>query len=139
MQIDWMCGGESALLSLSIDRSCAENVAPGVYTIRVEDAEFRVGECVVEVHMTNIPIIIGYRITHASCDRARDGKIEVLFRNLRGNKFLWTNGVVTVTPELQDVAPGKYTATPLYDDNPYFIHACDPAVVLPSRNSVDNV
>ena len=139
LHIEWSSDdGGSALLALSDDRLRASNVAPGVYRVYVEDADGRTAQCVTEVSLTALPTVVGYRVTHASCDAARDGKIEVLAHNLRGHKFLWTNGVITVTPELHDASPGLYTATPLHEAAPFFIHACAPALVLPSRDARDD-
>ena len=136
MQIDWMCGDVSALVDLSHDRTRASNVRPGKYSIVVRDAEGRTGQCAVDVTLAAYPTISEYNVTHASCDAARDGRVEVVAHNLRGHRFLWNNGVTTETPVLLDVPPGQYTATPLYDDDPYFVHACAPATVRPSRKAI---
>tara|TARA_B110000046_G_scaffold180924_1_gene212300 strand:+ start:969 stop:1502 length:534 start_codon:yes stop_codon:yes gene_type:complete len=134
LQVDWVYGNESALVNLTSDRMHATDVRPGEYSIIVHDAEERVGQCVVTVHFSVYPAITGYNVIDATCDAARDGQIEVVARNLHGHKFLWNNGVITVTPVLLDVPPGQYTATPLHEDDPCFIHACGPAIVRPSRN-----
>lgn len=111
------------------------DVKPGVYCVLARDFFSRTAECIVEVGLTSLPVVTSYRVTHASSDQARDGKIQVLGRNLRSRSFLWTNGVVTSSPELRDVSPGTYTATPFHEDDFPFIHACPPAVVLPSQNA----
>lgn len=133
MHIEWMHGNESALVELSSDRTRAFNVRPGSYSITVHDSEDRSGTCFVNVQLSTFPVITGYNVTHATCDSARDGQIEVIARNLHGHRFLWNNGVTTVTPVLYDVSPGNYTATPLCEDDPCFIHNCGPAIVRPSR------
>lgn len=134
LTIEWMHDKESALIELSPDRLHATKVRPGNYSVTIRDAHNNVGTCDVTLILVNYPIIFGYNVTHATCDAARDGQIEVVAKNLRGHKFLWNTGVITVTPVLMDVSPGQYSATPLCDDNPMFIHACGPAIVRPSRN-----
>lgn len=133
--IEWLSEDGRAVVSISDDQQSALDLGPGTYTVVAQDSEARSASCDVEVKLSTLPIVLGYRVTHASCGLARDGNIEVFGRNLRSRKFLWTNGVVTSSSELHDASPGVYTATPMHEDDHPFVHACSPAVVLPSRNA----
>lgn len=133
---EWLQGDNSALLTLSDDRSEAWRVPPGVYEIRVHDCDDNTCETRVEVMLEDLPRVVRYEVVNATSDTARDGSIVVHVTNMLCSRFLWTTGVVTNTPQLHDVRPGLYTATPLsHDDIPLiFYHTCPPANVLPSRN-----
>lgn len=133
VQVDWFQNGSAALLQLSPDRRRATNVPPGMYNIVVTDATDTEASCTVTVQLIDIPAVTGYDIVHATGDTARDGAIRVLTRGTNGRRFLWSNGVVSSTEELNDVAPGTYVAIPLEDD--VFLHDCQAAVVKPSRHA----
>lgn len=136
VQIDWLRNGATALLELSPDRRRAIQIPPGVYEIVVTDRLQREAVCTVTVQLLDIPAVIGYDVTHATSDFARDGFIRVRTRNAGAPRFLWSNGVITTTPELYDVQPGVYLAAPLLEkDDPVFTHECRPAIVHPSRNT----
>ena len=134
--------GHTALLQLSDDRSEARNVLPGVYLITVTDGADRRVSVQTRVKMIDILTVVGYKVTHATSDTARDGRIEVAIKESREQscavEYLWTTGVVTASPLLEDVRPGMYTVTPVTMGgkvNVPFIHACEPACVNPSRRN----
>jgi hypothetical protein len=133
--IEWLSEEGRAVGNVSDDQQCALDLPPGTYTVVAQDADARSSSCDVEVKLSSLPVILGYRVTHASCGLARDGNIEVFGRNLRSRRFLWTTGVMTSSSELHDASPGVYTATPMHEDDHPFVHACSPAVVLPSRKA----
>jgi hypothetical protein len=122
--------GSTALLELSDDRSTATNVPPGRYKISARDTRVCVTRTV-DVITISVPTIVNYKVTHASSDTARDGKIVAQIENGDESHILWTSGVITNDSSLYDVAPGTYTASPLTQKP--FIHACPPAVVLATR------
>ena len=62
-------------------------------------------------HMT-YPIVNRYTVTHATTDNSRDGYIVAHIENAPENaRYLWTNGIITDTPELEDVRTGWYSVT----------------------------
>lgn len=133
--IEWLHDGSAALITLNEDRTIASNVPEGDYIICVTDARGEYVSHNVSVRTTSLPTIYGYCVVHATGDTARDGQLRVLIKNTDANRFLWTSGVVTQGATLHDVAPGVYTAAPLGDEGiaVQFVHACEPAVVAPSR------
>lgn len=133
IQINWFQNGAAALLQLSPDRRRATNVPPGVYNVIVTDDMDSEASCTVTVQLLDIPAVIGYDVTHATGDTARDGSIRVRTRGTNRSRFLWSNGVISATNELNDVAPGIYVAAPL--DEHVFLHECHVASVKPSRYS----
>lgn len=131
---EWRQNSNTALLQLSHDRLTAFHVPPGEYTILCtshSSSEVYTAQAVVEEF--NIPSVHEYIITHSSSDFARDGKIQVLVKNLeRDVSFLWTGGVITDEPVLNDVRPGIYSVTIISKRNRVpipFYHICSPAKV----------
>ena len=122
--------GSAALLELSTDRSNARSVPAGRYKIVVTDARDTSVARRVEVSSFRGPTVVGYAVTHASSDTARDGKIVAQIENMDDSKIMWTSGVCTDEHSLCDVPPGTYTATPL---SAVYMHACEAAVVLATR------
>lgn len=134
--IEWKKDGATALISLNADRTIARNVPVGEYEISIQDA---VGNHLLEiatVEGTHLPVIDGYLVVNASSDTARDGQVTVNAQNLNTKRFLWTTGVVTNGFTLHDVAPGIYSAHPIGEEGDVikFVHACEPARVLPSKH-----
>ena len=136
VNIEWYQNNETALLQLSNDRRRAYSVPPGVYEIIVTDALQREASCTVTVQLLHVPAIVGYEVIHASGDTARDGFIRVHSRGMASTqKFIWSSGVITSGPDLHDVQPGIYVASPMFETDPLFLHECPPATVHPSRNT----
>lgn len=139
IDITWLQDDRAALLNLSVDRCLARDVPVGTYNIRVRDAKCDEAECTVSVSLITLPAVVGYKVTHATGDSARDGHLQVMTRGLNRHhqQFLWSNGIITTTPELHDVEPGTYVAVPIGDRADQkgfvFIHECAPAVIHPSR------
>lgn len=133
--VEWFQNGGAALLDLDAGRTEATNVPPGTYQIVARDGTQAEVTTRAVVGIAGIPSIVGYDVTHATSDTARDGMIVARTKNLRCNRFLWTSGVVTTRPELLDVRPGMYTMTPLsHDAVPILhLHVCEPAVLHASR------
>lgn len=127
---------QGADLALSAEKSEAHGVPPGVYCITVEDILSGETSCIeAEVRLVETQVVEDYAVTHATSDSARDGSIRAVLRNASSTSFLWTSGVITASPRLDDVRPGTYTMTPLSDDGrpSVFVHACAPAVVAAGR------
>ena len=136
VEIEWLRNGSAALLELSPDRRRASRVPPGIYEVFVVDAAQNEISCRITVQLINILSITGYEVTHATGDTARDGTIRVYTRGANVPQFLWSNGVTTYTPELNDVPPGRYFAAPLVEGREVaFLHECAPATVYPSRHA----
>lgn len=137
VQIAWLQDEAAALLKLSPDRCTAYCVPPGVYNVVVTDSLEREAQCVVTVRLITLTAVVGYDVTHATGDSARDGHLRVITRGASPQqRFLWSSGVITSTPELHDVRPGIYVAVPIGDDGAAraaFLHECAPAVIHPSR------
>lgn len=136
VHFEWYQNGATALLRLSSDRSRAYDVPPGFYTVEVTDAYQN--KVTREIAISNtflMPVISKYDVTHASSDTARNGKITVHVEPVEDFDFLWTSGVITSAPVLNDVRPGVYSACPLNKngDSVTFIHECKPAIVNASR------
>ena len=141
-QIHWLETStmQSALLSLNDERLCASGVRPGDYTVSVKDVVTgAVAENNIILEVLDIPSVVGYDVTNASSDTARDGSIVARLHNLTCTRFLWTTGVITALPELNDVRPGVYTVTPMSDDSiPLsFMHLSPPAVIQAFRTSME--
>ena len=108
-----MDGTSATKLQLSNDRSSAEKVPPGKYNITITDANMQSVNLTAEIRVVNIPIICSYKIEkYPSSDTARNGKIRCdVLNNVNKNlKYLWTDGVITHDPVLENVSPGLYSA-----------------------------
>lgn len=98
----------------------------------------------INVPFVKLPLVEHYDVTHASSDYARDGKVEARVKYMPSNcTYLWTSGVVTKTPVLEDVQAGLYTICPV-DTSARAIshlHNCTVAEVKTSgtqkRSSID--
>ena len=137
LDCEWLKDGNAALLELSTDRMTASNVPLGDYQIKCQTSDEFV---IVSVSMTqiNIPRIDNYTVTHATNDLSRNGKVEVHIADLHENvKYLWTTGILTDEPFLEDVLPGIYSATLISSSNKVpilFYHACNAALVESKKN-----
>lgn len=141
IQYEWtnMQSGASALVKLNHDRTIATEVEIGKYEIVAIDASRQRAVIHAEVRLQKLPCVVSYVVTDATSDTARDGTIVAKIERLdaRANVlFLWSSGVLTATPELQDVRPGVYTVAPVFEDGIVplpFLHASPIATVQPSR------
>lgn len=139
--LEWTHEGTSALLTLNEERNEASNVPPGTYDVSIRDRNTNCETSTsVTINLAKIPTVSGYAVTHASGDTARDGMIIAQLQNVQTNRYLWTSGVITSTPELLDVRPGTYTVAPMSTNNiPInFFHACEPAIVHASKTQLLN-
>ena len=137
---EWRQNNNAALVNLSADRMKATNVAAGEYEIYCSTYEHGTETIIVSAKVPKLQICVidTYKITHASSDHARDGKIEAVISNLEVNntKYLWTSGIITDEPVLHDVQPGYYAVTLISEDRfPIaFYHGCGIARVNVCEN-----
>lgn len=116
-------------LKLDLSQSDALQCLPGDYTITAVDdsgsrAELNV--CVAPA-LQHAVVIRGYHSGDASGSRIRDGWIEATGEGLSPTqRLLWTNGVETVGPRLEDVPPGVYAAVAV---GCTCVHTCGPGIV----------
>ena len=134
---EWDNLDEDAIFSSEKDE--VENVKPGQYALHVEMEMGGSIDVDIVVGTLEFPVVTSYSIIDATTDNSRDGKIIATIENLPGNAtFLWTNGIVTDKPELEDVRPGRYSVSLLSHDaggdSHIFIHACAPASVGVQRS-----
>ena len=114
---------------------------PGRYRIVAMDAEGSRADVVLDVEpmFTTALVVDEYRVTPASTGTSRDGCVEAVGSGLQdGWRFLWTHGVETEGPFLQDVPCGRYAIVALPHDDanpPTLIHTCAPATVGIRRGS----
>lgn len=91
---------------------CFQNLAPGNYTLKVEDAE----ECTQELTI-QIPAVDYYipaEVQHLSCHGAADGAINLEIEiDLAPLYFRWEgpNGFTADTEDIEDLAPGIYNVS----------------------------
>jgi len=118
----------------------ASNLVAGRYKIYILNALGYESVLTVVVNQQDLPTIIDYIVHDATGDFARNGKIEVVYKNLPSCNFLWTSGVVTHDAILHDVTPGMYSALPISTMNEaiHFHHVCKPAIVQSSRRKDDD-
>ena len=106
---EWSDMNEEAELSENGDQ--VNSVRPGTYSLLAHLPE---GDIEIQVRMNHMtyPIVTRYTVTHATTDNSRDGHIIAHIENAPENaRFLWTNGIITNTPELEDVRTGWYSVT----------------------------
>jgi hypothetical protein len=127
-------------VEVSEDQCFVSNIPAGMYAVEITVAD-EVIQIDVEVDSIDLPVVTSYKIVHASTDNARDGHIKAHLENATEiTRYLWTNGSITSIPELCDVRPGIYTATPINNDmtNQPFLHLCSPAhVTVRDANGMD--
>lgn len=109
---------------------------PGRYFVTATDADGAIASAYADVRL-NLPdaiLVTGYQISSCSHGTARDGSVRVEGLNLdRCHRWLWTSGVETTVPVLQNAALGVYTATPIAEDGAEplkFVSVAPPAQVL---------
>lgn len=112
--------------------TCAyiDGLRPGLYHVRAE-REGKVAVATVEVLAAHVPVVVGYETEHASHDGAWDGKVTALVENVETHVFQWSNGSLTLVPQLEDVGPGTYSVSILDARHAVVphVHACGPANV----------
>lgn len=140
-RVEWTYEHDAPRIRFSENRLEAFDVPPGAYTVCAFDATNASIVAQLVVEWMNIPTVVGYTVTHATQDTSRDGEIMAVVRNTDDKQvqYLWTGGIITDEPILKDARPGTYTATPIHAGNAMFLHACDPAVVMPSRHPKGDV
>lgn len=97
----------------------------------------KVHRLIVNVPRIDLPFVKGYIVTHATSDYARDGKVEADVKHMPYYcSYLWTTGVITQEPILQDVQPGIYTVRPIGTSAQSIahIHNCSVAEVKVRKN-----
>lgn len=130
--LEWSRDGAHFAPDLDEGGMAAKAMGPGVYAVRVLDAQNFEQTVVFEVPCSDLPRVSSYAVTHASGDLTRDGTVAAVLRNIpEGCRYLWTNQIVTTEPTLHHVRPGVYSIVPLARDGRAipFVHACAPAVV----------
>ena len=136
--IDFDWGSRASTLDLDATRSEARRVPPGRYRIRATDANGDRADVVVDLEPTydRAAVITEYRVSPASTSFSRDGEVTAvgLGLTLPNLRFLWTTGVETDVPRLQDVPCGVYCVTAVVRDDEggagvTTIHKCAPAQV----------
>ena len=119
---------------VQLDHSGSEafGVGPGLYRIFASDANGNEADVQVEVKplLTDVMVVQEYMCSSASSSTSRDGSVQAVGVNLVG-PFLWTTGVQTEFPVLNDVPQGRYTIVPLERKGvvPSFVHMCAAAEV----------
>lgn len=116
-------------VKMTFNAQCTKafNMPPGNYTIYLTSDNDAARVISVEVRALQVPSIVGYEVSHASGETARNGVVRAQVSHAPENyKLLWTSGVVTEGPELTNARPGTYAAIIL---GGAAVHACAPAVV----------
>ena len=106
---EWSGINEEARLSVSGDR--VDFLSPGTYSLLAHLPE---GDIDIQVKMTQMtyPIVNRYTVINATTDNSRDGHITAHIENVPENtSYLWTNGIITEKPELEDVRSGWYSVS----------------------------
>lgn len=114
---EWLDINEEAELSDNGDR--VNLLSPGTYSLLAHLPE---GDIDIQVRMTHMtyPIVSRYTVINATTDNSRDGHITAHIENAPENtRYLWTNGIITDKPELEDVRPGWYSVSllPVQDES----------------------
>jgi hypothetical protein len=114
----------------------AYGIREGMYTVHAEDDQGSRATLNIPVSsaLQSTVIVREYRVTHASDLHMRDGSVEALgSEHLESMRCLWSNGVTTQGPRLNDIGAGRYALVPLEGADgavpPPFVHLCVPAAV----------
>ena len=136
MQITWQLNGVAVTPSeIDLDASgcCARRVPPHTdCVITVTDDTGSVEVLCVRVGIADIATVLSYECVAATAQCARDGRVIADVKRMPSKcRYLWTNGVITSTPMIDNCSPGQYVATPLSMDGVpiVHVHACAPATV----------
>lgn len=107
-----------------------KGLSPGVYAVVARSGRATAG-ALVEVVPASMPTVTGYSAAAASFDGATDGCVVAHVGNVTTHAFCWSNGAITLVPELRDVKAGTYSVS-ILDAKlcacPY-VHACSAAHV----------
>lgn len=125
-------------IQLDSTGSEAYGLTPGRYTVHVESADGRTADVSADVapNLKRVVAVNEYECTPASSGVASDGSVRAHGYGMdQWGRYLWSNGVETAGPFLQDVRPGCYSLCPLPMDReaPVFVQYCAPGVVEVAR------
>ena len=108
--ISWSSHNQIKLDSSKLN---AYDLQEGTYVITIM-VQKKMHTIQVNVPLIQMPLVEGYDVTSATSDFARDGRIRARVKFMPdGCAFLWTSGIVTSLPLLEDVPPGMYTVCPV--------------------------
>lgn len=133
VQFEWT-GPNGRDIKLDESRSEAHGLVPGRYSIRAESSDGSKADLFVELTpcFPDSLSVVEYTVVPASTGVSHDGQVKAHGYGLDSwGRYLWTNGVETTTPILEDVRPGLYSVIPLPQKGkmPVFVHYCSPARV----------
>lgn len=122
----------------------AVDISPGRYRVVATDAASQSADMTIEVcaQFTDGVIANAYEVQHCSTSISRDGSVRLSFEGIVASqwRFLWSNGMMTATPELRDVPCGHYAAVAVIPTGvskaPIMIHRCHAAHVKVSGGDV---
>ena len=123
---------------VSEDGMQIENLLPGTYScvVALDNVSWA---SLVTVEDLNVCIVTGYETEDASMDNSRDGRIVALVENVPDDvEYLWTSGVMTKFPVLEDANPGRYSVSMVLKDRMclYLVNACFVGVKTDPSNIV---
>lgn len=122
---------DGATVETDPTRSEATRLPPGEYRCSIVDGTQTRADVLVllrPVHEKAV-VIDGYDVQHCTGTLHRDGRVTVRGSGLESLRLLWSNGVTTAAPVLEDVGEGTYVAVPLAEEGTPLFHRCGPAVV----------
>lgn len=137
--IEWLPRGieiDPPQIAFCTDRMIVTDVTEGEYNVKVTVSKTETRTLQVLVPIIHLPVVDSYDVYHASSDHTRDGKITARVKHMpTGCQYLWTTGVVTSQPVLEDVEPGLYTVCPVsHPRQPIaHLHNCATATVRSER------
>ena len=118
--IHWHCSAVSdeEQLDLDVSRLCARKAPVGDYQIELILKGEDVLRATMSVGVIDIPAVVGYEGEHASSGASRDGSVHAIVERVpHGCHYLWSCGVITRAPTLEDAHMGTYTVTLLSEDS----------------------
>lgn len=134
--------GSSATVELSRDRSAASKVPPGTYLVTITDALRQSTKLPTHIKLVDMPVVEGYTVErYPTSDTARDGRVRCTVLNVPDRaRYMWTNGITTLEPVLENVSPGLYSVL-IIDEYSLLpcCHACVPVELTVAPSSFDNL
>ena len=127
--------GSTAGFEFDERKSEATNVTAGRYRVRATDANGDRADVNIDVTpmFESAVVISEYRVKPSTTRFSRDGEVSAIGVGMASSmRYLWTTGVETDTPCLQDVPSGTYAVVAIGARNepaPVTIHKCAPARV----------
>ena len=89
----------------------------------ISDSRGTLETAVTRVGVVAVPIVVEYSCTPASSDRARDGSASAVVLNAPAScLYLWSNGLTTRTPQVDNLSPGRYAVSLLGPDLSALVH-----------------